>query len=79
MKSNVCRYMTVLLGAAILLGGCQNSGTQDSREREALEKLGQIQVITREIGSGTRSSLAQALGLDEEGVDDRITSQTQRR
>ena len=71
MKSNVCRYMTVLLGATVLLGGCQNSGTQDSREREALEKLGQIQVITRESGSGTRSSLAQALGLDEEGVDDR--------
>ena len=79
MRMKKWRRMTAITaiaaaaGAACLLGACSGSDPADGGDGQAeeLTALGQIKVITRESGSGTRSSLAQALGLNEEGVDDR--------
>lgn len=55
--------ITVAIASMLfLLGGCGMSGQSNSEERqqvEGLKELGQIQVISREEGSGTRSTFAQ--------------------
>ena len=65
------RCLAVAVGAACFLGACGNSEPASPEQDKELADLGQITVVTRESGSGTRSSFAQALGLDEEGVDDK--------
>ena len=54
----------LLLMVALSLAGCGtsagNSGVQLSQEQvDGLEKLGKIKVISREDGSGTRSTFAE--------------------
>ena len=69
--------MPVLLSAllmAALLSGCSQSG-QDSSQRtktEGLDQVKEIQVISREEGSGTRSAFAELVGFvgNEEGKQD---------
>lgn len=58
----------LLLVAALSLAGCGmsagNSGGQLSQEQvDGLEKLGKIKVISREDGSGTRSTFAELAGF----------------
>ena len=62
----------LLLMAALSLAGCGtsagNSGVQLSQEQvDGLEKLGKIKVISREDGSGTRSTFAELAGFAGEG------------
>lgn len=62
----------LLLVAALSLAGCGmsagNSGGQLSQEQvDGLEKLGKIKVISREDGSGTRSTFAELAGFAGEG------------
>lgn len=62
----------LLLVAALSLAGCGmsagNSGRQLSQEQvDGLEKLGKIKVISREDGSGTRSTFAELAGFAGEG------------
>ncbi|MCI7740344.1 MAG: substrate-binding domain-containing protein [Lachnospiraceae bacterium] len=76
--------MPVLLSAllmAALLSGCSQSG-QDSSQRtktEGLDQLKDIQVISREEGSGTRSAFAELVGFvgNEEGKQDLTTDKAQ--
>ena len=65
------RCLAVTVGAVCFLCACGNSESTRPEQAQELADLGRIKVVTRESGSGTRSSFAQALGLDEEGVDDR--------
>ena len=76
--------MPVLLSAllmAALLSGCSQSG-QDSSQRtktEGLDQLKDIQVISREEGSGTRNVFAEIVGFLEnnEGKPDLTTDKAQ--
>ena len=72
MRMKNWRCLAVAVGAACFLGACGNSEPASPEQDKELADLGQITVVTRESGSGTRSSFAQALGLDEEGVDDKV-------
>ncbi|MDD3277673.1 MAG: substrate-binding domain-containing protein [Lachnospiraceae bacterium] len=65
-----------LLAFCIVLGstGCGNSQNPEAKTVvEGLDKLGNVQVIAREEGSGTRGAFAQLVGL-EEGTKDLTTT-----
>ena len=61
--------ITVAIASMLfLLGGCGMSGQSNSEERqqvEGLKELGQIQVISREEGSGTRGAFIELFGVEE--------------
>lgn len=70
----------LLLVAALSLAGCGmsagNSGGQLSQEQvDCLEKLGKIKVISREDGSGTRSTFAELVDFHAEGEVEGQTSE----
>lgn len=71
MRMKKWKCFAAAAGAACLLMACGGSEPAGDGMDEELEALGEIKVITRESGSGTRSSFAQTLGLSEEGVDDK--------
>lgn len=61
-----------------LLAGCganEGAAAQERAQVEGLDKLGDIQVIAREEGSGTRTAFAEIAGFqkNEEGKPDRTT------
>lgn len=64
-----------------VLGGCTNDSqaTTQSTKVEGLDKLNEIQVISREDGSGTRSTFAQLVGFldNSEGKSDLTTENAQ--
>ena len=64
----------VMLGIIVLTAicGCRSVGTHESILKEqisGLDKLGNVMVITREDGSGTRSTFSQLTGFDEKNKD----------
>ncbi|MGN0423287.1 MAG: substrate-binding domain-containing protein [Lachnospiraceae bacterium] len=68
----VKKFLLVLLAASIVIGStaCQDSSEpQDTVKVEGLDKLGEIQVISREKGSGTRSTFAQLADFQAESED----------
>lgn len=72
MKKRGWRCLAAAAAAASFLCACGDGAqNNDSRTEEELKVLGQIQPVTREAGSGTRSSFAQILGINEDGVDDK--------
>ena len=69
--------ITVLLFGLLmtaLLAGCSQKGQDSSQntKTEGLDQLGEIQVVSREEGSGTRSAFAELVGFvgNEEGKQD---------
>ena len=59
---------TVCLMTALI--GCGQKNSQvDKNNSEELNKLGQIQVISREEGSGTRNTFASLAGFNKDGAD----------
>lgn len=64
------------LAACIVLGlaGCGSSTAQSSEPVEGLDELGEIQVVAREDGSGTRAAFAQL--VDFEGSTAKQSDQT---
>lgn len=63
-----------MAGLALTLVGC--SAMSDASEETStyiqivgLDELGEIQVISREVGSGTRSAFAQMAGFEQSGKD----------
>lgn len=66
MKSD--RIIAGLLFFCLLLGvtGCMEAGNAPTQSQVAgLDKLGEVQVFSREEGSGTRSTFAQLVGFDQ--------------
>ena len=58
---------TVCLVTALI--GCGQKNSQvDKNNSEELNKLGQIQVISREEGSGTRDTFASLAGFNKDGA-----------
>ncbi len=79
MMQKKCRLPVLLLAAALSLGGC-GTATQSMQKTEGLDALGDVRVISREEGSGTRSAFAQLVGFDEstaDGKPDRTTDTAQ--
>lgn len=73
------KKMTVLLLACAALGmtACGDGSSDQKMEPvEGLEKLGNIQVIAREEGSGTRSTFAQLADFETEGQGEQNTDLT---
>lgn len=60
------KSVVALLAACTVLGmtGCSGSGDRAMEPVEGLERLGSIQVIAREEGSGTRSTFAQLVDFE---------------
>ena len=63
-----------MLGIIVLTAicGCRSVGTHESILKEqisGLDKLGNVMVITREDGSGTRSTFSQLTGFDEKNKE----------
>ncbi len=61
----------IFLTAAVLLSGCGNS--EKMQTVEGLDALGSVQVVSREEGSGTRSSFADLVGFAKTDSDDATT------
>ena len=62
----------ILFLAAICVWGCRPVGTHESIPKEqisGLDELGNVMVITREDGSGTRSTFSQLTGFDEKNTE----------
>ena len=60
----------IIISALFLLSGCGQSKenlSEESQMVEGLKELGMIQVISREDGSGTRSTFAELAGFRIEG------------
>ena len=54
----------------VCLAGCGQKNSQaDTAKNEELSKLGKIQVISREEGSGTRDTFSALAGFNKDGVD----------
>lgn len=61
----------ILFLAAICAGGCSPVGMHESIPKEqisGLDELGNVMVISREDGSGTRSTFSQLTGFDEKNT-----------
>ena len=71
MRLRNARHIFGLVGLALLLGGCTQFTGPNESDGLKWNEIEKIIPVTRENGSGTRCSFAEALGLNMEGVDDR--------
>lgn len=62
-------FLFAICLAAALIGCGQKSNQADTDNNGVLKKLGKIQVISREEGSGTRDTFAALVGFNKNGVD----------
>ncbi len=62
----LCKVILPVLGMSILLSGCGQHKSMDSRDKAALQKLGAVTVCSREEGSGTRDVFLETLGISEQ-------------
>lgn len=72
MKNKCMKITLIIVGAFCLLTGCSQSKTNQSdndKITEELKELESIQVISREEGSGTRSTFARLAGFQADGGD----------
>lgn len=70
MNKKYVKTGIVLVSALLLFSGCTQSAGNLSKESqmvEGLKELGTIRVISREDGSGTRSTFAELAGFQGEG------------
>ncbi|NCB92949.1 MAG: hypothetical protein EOM40_10390 [Clostridia bacterium] len=82
MRANKKWLCLLTICVAFGISGCNNSeNVQENVTVEGLDELGEIQVISREDGSGTRSAFAQLVGFDgtseDGGQSDQTTSDAQ--
>lgn len=75
MNKKKYRLPILLTAFALLLGGC-GMEEQTLATVDGLDTLGNIQVVSREEGSGTRSSFAELVGFDEAGEDGKSDATT---
>lgn len=63
--------LLLITGALLMTGstGCSKQAADTKQKEEGLDKLGQIGVISREEGSGTRGTFAQLAGFVQENTD----------
>lgn len=63
--------LLLITGALLMTGstGCSKQAADMKQKVEGLDKLGQIKVISREEGSGTRGTFAQLAGFVQENID----------
>lgn len=63
--------LLLITGALLMTGstGCSKQAADTKQKVEGLDKLGQIKVISREEGSGTRGTFAQLAGFVQENTD----------
>lgn len=63
--------LLLITGALLMTGstGCSKQAADTKQKVEGLDKLGQIGVISREEGSGTRGTFAQLAGFVQENTD----------
>lgn len=63
--------LLLITGALLMTGstGCSKQAADTKQRVEGLDKLGQIGVISREEGSGTRGTFAQLAGFVQENTD----------
>ena len=63
--------LLLITGALLMTGstGCSKQAADTKQKVEGLDKLGQIKVISREEGSGTRGTFAQLAGFVQENTE----------
>jgi phosphate transport system substrate-binding protein len=63
--------LLLITGVLLMTGstGCSKQAADTKQKVEGLDKLGQIKVISREEGSGTRGTFAQLAGFVQENTD----------
>lgn len=81
MRSRKTLFLFSFMFLLGILAGCNSSekSAEQSTKTEGLDKLNEIQVISREEGSGTRSTFAELLGFlkNDEGKPDLTTDRAQ--
>lgn len=75
MNKKKYRLPILLTAFALLLGGC-GMEEETLATVDGLDTLGNIQVVSREEGSGTRSSFAELVGFDESEEDGKSDATT---
>ena len=66
--------LTVVLAASVLAGCGSNNNSGGSAEGDSSGTSGEISVLTREDGSGTRSAFIELFGIEEDDVDNTTPS-----
>lgn len=67
----------LMLLCCLVLSACGGQESENGTEKvEGLAELGEIQVIAREEGSGTREAFAQMVGLEADGAENANADQT---
>ncbi|MDD6207246.1 MAG: substrate-binding domain-containing protein [Clostridiales bacterium] len=76
MKLKKILCMLLCMSLVLALPGCQSQepASAQNKEIEGLDKLGDVQVVSREEGSGTRSTFAELAGFS--GTDEEKTDRT---
>ncbi|MGN0435924.1 MAG: substrate-binding domain-containing protein [Wujia sp.] len=72
MKSKSRKIIAVMVSILCIVSGCsktKDTGSSAERNVEGLDKLGAIQVVSREEGSGTRSTFADLVDFQSDGND----------
>lgn len=79
MRGRKRKILLAALALSCLLAGCgQTDQKQDTVKVDGLDQLGEIEVISREDGSGTRSTFAQLAGfVNESGASDQTDATTE--
>ena len=67
----------LMLLCCLVLSACGGQESENGTKKvEGLAELGEIQVIAREEGSGTREAFAQMVGLEADGAENANADQT---
>lgn len=77
MRGKKRKILLMVLAFACLLAGCNSSVQKEKTTRvDGLDQLGEVEVISREDGSGTRSTFAQLAGFASESADSEQSDDT---
>ncbi|MGN1193645.1 MAG: substrate-binding domain-containing protein [Dorea sp.] len=77
MRGKKRKILLMVLAFACLFAGCNSSDQKEETTRvEGLDQLGAVEVISREDGSGTRSTFAQLAGFASESADSKQSDDT---
>ena len=77
MRGKKRKILLMVLAFACLLAGCNSTDQKEETIRvDGLDQLGAVEVISREDGSGTRSTFAQLAGFASESADSEQSDDT---
>ena len=77
MRGKKRKILLMVLAFACLLAGCNSTDQKEETIRvDGLDQLGAVEVISREDGSGTRSTFAQVVGFASESADSEQSDDT---